>query len=227
MPVLSSFSLPAFVQDFPEGSPDDTAMKQRWNINVTGWIQQAMPGAPSFFYDPTQTDIPSGTPSVLVHWGAFPGRLDQYYAKNPPNPPTNPHPLTQEQIYSLADTGFYTDAGGKQQSFPQIPSVICPVADWTQPLKQFGPYGPRGWLDEYCEWSAARDSNGNLVRVDFACENPEYWNTLWKVSPSTVRSLYKSGTELGCAGGPADLGATGRSAVVRCRSNIQATGRCD
>lgn len=38
MPVLSSFSLPAFVQDFPEGSPDDTAMKQRWNINVTGWI---------------------------------------------------------------------------------------------------------------------------------------------------------------------------------------------
>ncbi len=192
MPVLSSFSLPAFIQDFPAGSPSDKLMKWRWNINVSGWILQAMPPAPSFFYDPISTNIPQGTASVIVQWNAFPGRLQQYYGNPPPNPPTNPNPLTQDQIYSLADTGFYTDSAGNPQSFPPIPVVICPVADWSMGTKTFGPYGPRGWLDEYCEWSAARDSNGNLVRIDFACENPEYWNTLWKVSPPTVASIYQS-----------------------------------
>ena len=192
MPVLSSFSLPAFIQDFAAGSPDDTQLKWRWNINVSGWIQQAMPPAPSFFYDPISTDIPQGSASVLVQWNAFPGRLDQYYGNPPPNPPTNPNPLTQDQIYALADTGYYTDGGGKKQSFPPIPVVICPQADWSMGTKTFGPYGPRGWLDEYCEWSTARDGNGNLLRIDFACENPEYWTTLWKVSPQTVASLYQS-----------------------------------
>lgn len=192
-----TFSLPAFIQDFPSGSPDDAAMKWRWNINVSGWIQQAMPSAPSFFYDPATTPIPQGTLTAPVQWNAFPGRLDQYYSANPPNQPANPNPLTQDQIYQLADTGYYKDLQvivGEPivKSFPQIPQVICPIVNWNQGTKVFGPYGPRGWLDEYCEWSAARDTNGNLVRVDFACENPEYWNTLWKVSPEKTRSLYES-----------------------------------
>jgi hypothetical protein len=189
MPVLTEYALPAFIQDFPPGSANDFALKWRWNINVSGWIAQAMPAPPSYFYDPEQTDIPTGTRSVLVSWGAFPGRLIQYYSNNPPIPPTGPYKLTMEQIYQLADTGYYSDAG-TQTSFPQIPQVICPQADWSAGTKIFGPYGPRGWLDEYCEWSAARDTNGNLIRIDFACENPEYWNTLWKVSPETVCSLY-------------------------------------
>jgi hypothetical protein len=70
---------------------------------------------------------------------------------------------------------------------------LCPTVDWKQPETEwikFGPYGPRGWLDEYCEWSSARNADGNLIRIDFACENPEYWNTLWKVSPERVCELY-------------------------------------
>jgi len=46
-------------------------------------------------------------------------------------------------------------------------------------------------MDEYCEWSVTRDANGNIIRIDFVCENPEYWNTLWMISPETVRSLYE------------------------------------
>ena len=196
MPVLSSFSLPAFIEDIPTDTPVNkalnAALKWRWNINVTGWIAQAMPVAPSYFYDPATTDIPIGTGSAPVTWNAFPGRLGQFYSANPPNQPANPYKLSQDQIYSLADTGYYpTDEGG-QASFQDIPAALCPEADWTGSLKTFGPYGPRGWLDEYCEWSAARDANGNLVRIDFACENPEYWATLWKVSPETVASLYQS-----------------------------------
>lgn len=195
MPVLSSFSLPAFIEDIPTDTPENKALnaelKWRWNVNVTGWIAQAMPAAPSFFYDPTATDIPAGSPSAPVTWNAFPGRLAQFYGASPPNPPANPYKLTQDQIYSLADTGYYPDGAG-EVSFQDIPATLCPEADWTGTLKTFGPYGPRGWLDEYCEWSAARDTNGDLVRIDFACENPEYWTTLWKVSPETVASLYQS-----------------------------------
>ena len=197
MAILNSFSLPAFIQDFPEGSPEDVELKARWNVNVNGWIVQATVGAQPptgqpFFYNPLTTDIPQGTQAIPVQWVAFPGRLDQFYSSNPPNQPAGPYGLNQTQIYSLADTGQYVDDNDNIQTFQPIPANLCPQAEWNGELKTFGPYGPRGWLDEYCEWSAARDSNGNLVRVDFACENPEYWNTLWKVSPETVQSLYQS-----------------------------------
>src|SRR5262249_15068957 len=89
-------------------------------------------------------------------------------------------------------TGFYTDNSGKRVSFQQIPATLCPQADWDGTLKTFGPYGPRGWLDEYCEWSVARDAMNNILRVDFACENPEYWYSLWAVDPETVRSIYET-----------------------------------
>ncbi len=203
MPILSKFSLPAFIQDFPEGSTEDIALKTLWNTNIEGWITQAMPGTPSFFYDPTKTDIPTGTASVPVQWNAFPGRLDQYYSTTPPVQPSNPYNLSSDQLYQLADFGSYTDNLGNTQTFGPIPSTLCPEAAWPPNFvvgqeppppgtKPFGPYGPRGWLDEYCEWAAARDENGNLVRIDFCCENPEYWTSVWKIDPNKVVELYNA-----------------------------------
>jgi hypothetical protein len=202
MPKLSSFSLPAFVQDFPKGSAKDTQLKELWNTNIEGWITQATPSAPSFFYDPTKTDIPDKTLSYPVQWTAFPGRLDQYYSKTRSSDPPSPYGLSDGQLYHLADfgtyrSGYYDDE--RVLSFGPIPSVICPKAVWppdfvpgveSDGTKSFGPYGPRGWLDEYCEWSAARDENNNLIRVDFCCENPEYWNSVWKIDPNRVVELY-------------------------------------
>jgi hypothetical protein len=188
---ITSFGLPAFIEDFPPNTNDYKNLSDRWTINVNGWIQQATPDPAYYFYNPLDTDIPTGpaSASVRVEWVAFPGRVDQFYSAAPPVSPPNLYKLTQSQIYQLADTGFY-DAGGKT-TFQNIPATLCPKADWSGALKTFGPYGPRGWLDEYCEWSTVRDKNGNLVRVDFACENPEYWNTLWKVSQDRVRDLYE------------------------------------
>lgn len=195
MPVLQSFSLPAFIEDIPADTPENkllnTELKWRWNINVKGWIAQAMPSSPAFFYDPTVTDIPSGSPTAPVVWNAFPGRVRQFYSDDPPNQPIGPYKLNTDQLYSLVDTGGY-EQNGQPSTFQPIPSALCPQADWTSSLQTFGPYGPRGWLDEYCEWSAARDADNNLVRIDFACENPEYWTTLWKVSPTIVADLYQS-----------------------------------
>jgi hypothetical protein len=199
--ILQSYSPPAFINDFPNSAREYSYLAQLWNINVDGWIQQAMPPDPSFFYNPLETDIPSTAVAAVVNWVAFPGRLDQFYSANPPVPPTTPKPLTQDQIYSLADTG-YTDRT-RSSSFPQIPAMLCPQARWNGSLKTFGPYGPRGWLDEYCEWSVARDANGNMTRVDFACENPEYWNTVWRVNPDRVRELYEQTLNYGVPSGRA------------------------
>ncbi|MBX9838610.1 MAG: hypothetical protein K2X69_09905, partial [Silvanigrellaceae bacterium] len=50
---------------------------------------------------------------------------------------------------------------------------------------------PRGWQDEYSEWSVTRNSDGKITRVDFVCENPEYWYTLWRVDPNAVAKKYQ------------------------------------
>ena len=188
---LTQFSLPAFIQDFTPGSPADKVLKTYWTINVSAWMQQATPPSPSFFYDPLGLDFPATAATVRVEWVAFPGRLDQYFSANPPVSPPNPYKLGQDFIYQLADSGHYY-ANRANLSFPDIPQTICPQADWSGPLKKFGPYGPRGWLDEYCEWSIAYDGGSRILRIDFCCENPEYWTTLWKVNSTRVRELYES-----------------------------------
>jgi hypothetical protein len=35
-------------------------------------------------------------------------------------------------------------------------------------------------------------TSGKITRIDFTCENPEYWNTLWMIDPQKVADLYSS-----------------------------------
>jgi hypothetical protein len=184
-----TFGTPAFIQDLADQPQLQNELNGLWNANIEGWVQQAMPAAPSFYYDPASTPIPSGSPALPVSWSAFPGRLLQYCSATPPVPPPNPYRLSATQVYSLADTGGYSN-GGTPAVLPQIPQVFCPEANWSGPLRNYGPYGPRGWLDEYSEWSVTRDQSGNILRVDFCCENPEYWYSLWIVSQNRVVELY-------------------------------------
>jgi hypothetical protein len=77
-----------------------------------------------------------------------------------------------------------------------VPTSACPGIDWSSSKSgwsTFGPPGPRGWQDEYCEWSVTRDPASNKVTsVMFTCENPDYWFTLWQVDPSEVLNLYQA-----------------------------------
>lgn len=45
--------------------------------------------------------------------------------------------------------------------------------------------------DEYLEWHTYRDAAGKIVRVDFTCEPPEYWQFLGLVAPALVLTLYR------------------------------------
>ena len=196
MPKLHRFSTPARQVDFPNDPSSQEAIDALWSTNVNGFTQQAIAGNPwnstyasdqTSYYNPLDTDIPDGTGSALVSWGAFPNRLLQYLGAGAY--PTNPYNQSPDQLLADADTG---------QDLQPIPTNPCANPLWTTPpcsndsCHPYGPYGPRGWLDEYCEWSVTRNAAGKITRIDFACENPEYWYTLWRVSPSTAASIYES-----------------------------------
>lgn len=209
------FSTPAEIRDLTGDA--QLELDCQWSRNVNAFTQQAIAGDPwnsgyvnsqgkfvpspvrSSYFNPATTDIPAGTLSHSIKWNAFPNRITTYCGANQPR--TNPYNLTQHQLWQLGDTGYYTNAAGNKLTFPQIPVALYPGSDWNGALHPYGPYGPRGWQDEYCEWSVTRNSGGTITRVDFVCENPEYWYTLWRVSPQAVAQKYQDALNHGL---PAD-----------------------
>nr|WP_315239677.1 hypothetical protein [uncultured Flavobacterium sp.] len=170
------FRTPAGIQDFQGDTAKQTAMNTLWSANLDGFTQQGMlnnawntTNTPSTtnYYNPVQQNPQSKIYPVL--WSAFPGRL----AFNFPSAP-------QKDLNEMADTGV-------------MPALIKnnPCGNPTGTIPYF-PYGPRGWQDEYCEWAVTRNEKNEIIRIDFTCENPEYWNSLWLVDPNKVLSLYQS-----------------------------------
>lgn len=177
------FLTPAGQVDFPEDSTSQKALDALWSTNVSGFTAQGITGNPwtmtssasqTWYFDPTTTDTTDAAYSV-IQWSPLPGRITFYF----PNLANTP------DLFSLADMGYDTHGN----SFGQITDNPCDPAHGTKTA--FGPYGPRGWQDEYCEWSVARDSNGKIVRVDYTCENPEYFNSLWMIEPGKVLDIYR------------------------------------
>ena len=201
--LLKHFSTPANIQDLQ--GPEQALLDELWHLNLEAFTQQAICGNPwnksgmaneTYYYDPTHSVVPEGTQPAMVSWNAFPNRINQFFGAATALP-SNPHNLPQNSIWELADSGFYTDKNGRKEPFPQVPKKLCPQADWRGALHPFGPYGPRGWQDEYCEWNVSRNSQGKITRVDFVCENPEYWHALWRVNPAKVAQLYQDTLNFG------------------------------
>jgi hypothetical protein len=184
MPNNFQFWTPAHWLDFGQGSTQQTALDRLWNSNLNAFTNQGIFGNPwnmpnasgiTNYFNPLDTPMPPGTALVQIQWPAFPGRISAY----------NPT-LTAQQILELGDTGYMT-VNGQKQTFPSIKDGC------TGKPEAYGPYGPRGWQDEYCEWSVQRDpKTNNILRVDIVCENPEYWNGLWIVDPNKVLSAYQT-----------------------------------
>ncbi|MFT3824794.1 MAG: hypothetical protein QM731_12770 [Chitinophagaceae bacterium] len=203
------FLPPGNIKDFPNDPIIQGLLEELWHTNLTGFTQQALVGntwnsintpPPTNYYNPATATDADNTPNAAVNWIPFPGRFGTYY-----QPQSKPAILSDDQLLELADTGYYTDVNNKKQTFPQITQYPCTAFDGQNfpsgnscgcvgnPTNTipYGPYGPRGWQDEYCEWSVTRDNNGNITRIDITCENPEYWNTLWMISPTKVLELYQ------------------------------------
>ncbi|NUP05951.1 MAG: hypothetical protein HOW73_07825 [Polyangiaceae bacterium] len=177
------FMTPAGQIDFPDDPVKQSALDSLWNTNLSGFTAQGITGNPwtstyssdqTWYYDPTTTNT-SDAQYAQITWSPLPGRI-AYYFHSLANTP---------DLFSLADTGKDT----KGNTFGTIPSNPC---DPDGTSKSYGPYGPRGWQDEYCEWSIERDSKGRIVRIDYTCENPEYYNSLWMIDPNRVLEVYRT-----------------------------------
>lgn len=189
--VTRRFLTPANQIDFPQNPTLQAQLDALWTLNLTGFTQQGITGNPwnstnsannTWYFNPVTSDT-SQAVYQPIQWNAFPGRLAFYYGGGGG---TNSQGLvlSSQDLLSLGDTGQTT----KGTPFSGLPQITNPC---TGAVTNYGPFGPRGWQDEYCEWSVERDTNGNIVRIDFTCENPEYWNTLWAVSPEQVLALYQ------------------------------------
>lgn len=51
--------------------------------------------------------------------------------------------------------------------------------------------GDRNEQDEYCEWSTTRDDDGNITRVTFTCEVPDYYDILLETDQTLLLDLYE------------------------------------
>jgi len=144
-----------------------------------------------FYFNPVTTSVPNDANAVPIQWVSFPNRVLWYFSQG--GSPGNPYQLSETQVLELADTGKIRGNPEFSNGFPAIPTTLCPNIDWKQPAsdwRTFGPPGPRGWQDEYCEWSVTRDPKTNkITSVMFTCENPDYWFTLWQVDPYAVLKI--------------------------------------
>jgi hypothetical protein len=199
------FSTPANIADFPAGSAQAACLSELWNWNLIGDTLTAITGDPwnvlndynrYFYFNPLVTTIPGNATLVPIQWVAFPNRVLWYFSQG--GSPGNPFQLSTQAVLELGDAGKVAGNPDFANGFPPVPSglkVICPQIDWNSDKSQwqtFGPPGPRGWQDEYCEWSVTRDPSTNkITSVMFTCENPDYWFTLWQVDPGKVLEIYQ------------------------------------
>jgi hypothetical protein len=173
---LKQFDPPANISDFPSGSPEDQTFRREWSGNIDRMTQQTIQNLPwafnnqghlSEYYNPLVTDIPSTAATAAIKWIAFPNRILQTFP--------NAH---QREQWQYADEG--------------PPDIEGPPDNYGKRQKEpYTPVGPRGWQDEYCEWSVTRNAEGKITRVMFTCENREYWYSLWRSSPAVVVEKYR------------------------------------
>ncbi|AEI62801.1 hypothetical protein [Corallococcus macrosporus] len=163
---LPAFDPPAQWNDFAGDARKEREFRDVWSKSVNRWTENAILGNPwSVLYD-NHRDYYFNPLTTDVPDSA-PTRLIPWTAF--PNRILVSFPnASQAEQWRYADEGP-PDVGGKP----------------------YRPEGPRGWQDEYCEWSVTRNAEGAITRVDFTCENPEYWFCLWQVSPERVLALYR------------------------------------
>ena len=170
MAPLKQFSTPANQIDLT-GSQQQ-ALDQQWSDSLGRSTETSILGSPwtmlndsprSYYYNPLTTDLAGGA-SAPVAWIAFPNRI----LINFPNATFSQQMGFAEGVHEDGTFGPPPDVGGNP----------------------YQPEGPRGWMDEYCEWISTRDSQGTVTAVDFTCENPDYWFSLWRFDPQRVLDLY-------------------------------------
>ncbi len=159
-----TFEPPGFQNDFLPGEEQlAQQLRSRWNEDVNRLTERLLQNEPwNFTNQPTLTD---------------------YY-----NPRTTDVPK-EAAVVPITWTAypnrikFYLPEAGQRKHWEYADNgVPNPLEDQK---------GPRGWQDEYAEWSVTRNGEGKITKVSFSSETREYWYALWDVAPNVVLRLYK------------------------------------
>ncbi|MDF0556154.1 hypothetical protein [Kamptonema sp. UHCC 0994] len=163
--------------------------------------------APSFIFDPPgfQNDFRPGeerqAQMLRSRWNEDVNRLTERIRQNEPWDFTNQPALTD--YYNPLTTNVPKGAPSVPITWTAYPNRIrfaFPQASRRQlweygdrgtPDPNYEPKGPRGWQDEYAEWSVTRNAEGKITKIAFSSETREYWYALWDVEPNVVLRLYK------------------------------------
>ena len=161
---MVQYNAPAKVDDFSEGRQPQT-LATEWHEKVSGWIRDASEstdGEQRSFFDALGS---TATP-LDITWDAFP----------------------------LAIRHWFGNTGIAAQTAAETPK---PLRRFGQPLRAVrnGALAENLELfhrqqDEYCEWFTHRDDAGQITRIDFTSEGPEYWEHLGTDQDLCV-SLYR------------------------------------
>ncbi|MBW4631245.1 MAG: hypothetical protein KME30_04890 [Iphinoe sp. HA4291-MV1] len=159
-----TFDLPGFQNDFQRGEEQlEQLLRSRWNEDVNRLTERVLQNEPwNFTNQPALTD---------------------YY---------NPRTTEVPEGAPTVPISWTTYPNRIKYTFPQVGRrKLWEYADNGVPDPDYEPKGPRGWQDEYAEWSVTRNAEGKITKVSFTSETREYWYALWDVSPNAVLRLYK------------------------------------
>ena len=213
--LLKMFNTPAYigqkdVADLPVEKRE--AFFEVWDDFVEAWTENSINvglepeytnSLPAdYYFNPKNVAMDNPPIVVPARWNAFPYRiyfyyqsqLDEIFRGQKIEVNGEEYSKSKYALYELADAGLnaFSKANQKfnQNTLPEGKQLCS--GDTKYGKKRFDPLGPRGWLDEYCEFAAKRSSDGSeLDWAMFTCENPEYYWSLWSVSPETVLKIYK------------------------------------
>lgn len=209
---ITRFNTPAYVNDvehLPE--PEQEAFFNAWSDYINSWTENAihvglapaftnsLPG--DYYFNPMRKGYGTKPVVVPVRWNASPYRMRFYYEAQLDSMYGQQKIVINGKKYQKSDYEFWklVDMGAdaysaQNDSFNQdvLPGSVCNSANDKFGKEEFTPLGPRGWLDEYCEFAVKRDGRSNEIEwAMFTCENPEYYWTLWTISPETVLKIYQ------------------------------------
>jgi hypothetical protein len=159
MALLTRYDTPAFLADFNT----IPGQLEAWDAAVSAWFDQiiandvaAFGKLPLQYYNAASLDPGGIAVEQAITWNAFPKELIRRYGR--------------ERALVLADRLWPIES---YQSHPPEPDDTTGKSGIL--------YRPQ---EEYCEWHVLREADsGNILRVTFSSEPPEYWQALSGLVP--------------------------------------------
>lgn len=125
-------------------------------------------------------DLPAGSPFYDAWHSHIASRLD---AARPGSP--------LGEFYDASETDV-SIAGEHRITWRAFPRDVQLPSRRDDRLGAFTAAENRDLQNEYCEWQVLRNAAGNIRKVTFVTETPEYWETMWAIDKPRVVDLYRT-----------------------------------